>query len=195
MSTPPEPAIRSVRCPDPACHWAVHGIPTAYTAARSEALAEHQAEEHALAASGMQPDTETHVMADDPAAPERLRRTADADAGPGRGGAAHIAAYTPDYQAAARTITRALELAEGTTLLSALAALELIDVNADFEEARDHDPAWPLKAEADAVKALRSMRDTRSEPGRTDKGTARTAALTNLRTFRNALEELATPGA
>ncbi|MFD6335332.1 hypothetical protein ACFWGI_37925 [Streptomyces niveus] len=55
MSTTPEPTIKSVRCPDPSCYWAVHGIPTAYTAARSRALAEHQAEEHAPAPNSLRP--------------------------------------------------------------------------------------------------------------------------------------------
>ena len=44
MST--ESSISPVRCPDPACHWAVHGIPNKHTATRARHVAEHQAKEH-----------------------------------------------------------------------------------------------------------------------------------------------------
>lgn len=41
-----QPVISPVRCPDPSCHWSVFGIPDAYTEARAQHLAQHQAEEH-----------------------------------------------------------------------------------------------------------------------------------------------------
>ncbi|MFD6335341.1 hypothetical protein ACFWGI_37970 [Streptomyces niveus] len=102
---------------------------------------------------------------------------------------------TTDYRAAADVVSHALELAGTTTLRSALAALALVDENADFGQARDDDPVWPTKEEADSVSALRALRDTRNRPGvaDTEESTARTTTLTALRCFRDSLERLASP--
>lgn len=103
----------------------------------------------------------------------------------------------PNYQDAADTVARALELAGKRTLLSTLSALELIDANGDFDfdGARDSDPAWPTTAKSAAGLALRALRDSLDDAHATEeeKGSARTTAILALRTLRNALEQLATP--
>lgn len=54
---------------------------------------------------------------------------------------------------------------------------------------------WPDSEEADAVLALRALRDTHIRPGvaDTEKNAAHTTALTALSCFHNSLEQLATP--
>ncbi|MFD6329156.1 hypothetical protein ACFWGI_06205 [Streptomyces niveus] len=102
----------------------------------------------------------------------------------------------PDsYEDAAKTVANALELAGRRTLLSTLAALQLMDENADFDfdHARDTDPAWPTAAKVAATEALRTLRDTRDTDDATEeqKRVAQTAATRALQVLRNALEHLA----
>ncbi|WP_143668321.1 hypothetical protein [Streptomyces sp. f150] len=188
-TTPDRPAesilgpITPIRCTEPGCHWACHGVPDKYADSRARIVREHMAAEHAPTPES--PDRPADQLHDRAAAAIWARYP---DAEPSRTGlvmgnphALADAALSTLPAPALAVARQLLGTSTGEDTAAVAPSADRRDRYAAAMALRDGHPEWPARyeddernyrrradaamavADAEVVQAMRAMHDTKEE--------------------------------